>query len=316
MPMNLDVAGTGFTVLDRIYSIDEPPFEALGGSCGNVLVSLAMLDRTVAPVLSLGNDQVGDDLVSEFAEAGAVTHYIYQHADRASPVLAQQFDRMSGQHSFSFFCPETERAYPRYEPIDREEALRAEAAFETCQVFYTDRISEGILHAMETAAASGAVVYFEPSAVDDFQLFERAVSLASIVKYSADRLDELWSKADLRTGAIAIVTHGADGLDVWQDGRTTHCAATAAPLVKDTCGSGDMVTVGLIDCILGRGASESTPLVDDIIEGIKAGQRLAAANCAYFGARGLFKAHGAAVARRLLDDPAFCLDVQLDLFSL
>ena len=44
------VAGTGFVVLDRVYADDRESFEALGGSCGNVLVSLAMLDRAVAPL--------------------------------------------------------------------------------------------------------------------------------------------------------------------------------------------------------------------------------------------------------------------------
>jgi fructokinase len=314
MPMNLDVAGTGFTVLDRVYSTGEPTFQALGGSCGNVLVSLAMLAHSVAPVLSLGDDPVGNELVSEFQEAGARTEYIFQHSDRASPILAQQLDAASGLHSFSFVCPETSRAYPRFQPIEREEARQASAAFTGCQVFYTDRVSEGILQAMETAADAGAVVYFEPSAVDDFDLFMRAAALATIVKYSADRMDSFWSEARLRRGAIAIVTHGADGLVVTQDGHTIRCEATPAPLVKDTCGSGDMVTVGLIDCILGLNSLAHAPRLDDVLDGILAGQRLAAANCAYSGARGLFKAHGREVARRLLDDPSFRMDLQLDLF--
>ena len=35
---HVDVAGTGFTVLDRIYADGDLAGEALGGSCGNVLV--------------------------------------------------------------------------------------------------------------------------------------------------------------------------------------------------------------------------------------------------------------------------------------
>jgi fructokinase len=316
MPMNLDVAGTGFTVLDRVYSPDIPTFQTLGGSCGNVLVSLALLERSVAPVLSIGDDPVGHELVSEFEEAGALTDFIFQRRDRASPILAQQMDPASGQHTFSFVCPETDEAYPRYQPIEREEARRAEAALTACNIFYTDRVSEGILEAMRTAAASGAVVYFEPSAIDDFELFAQAVSLASIVKYSADRMQGFWSHAPLRSGSIAIITFGADGLEVRQEGQTVRCEATPAPLVRDTCGSGDMVSVGLIDHMLALGPFHSTPPVNDILRGIVAGQRLAAANCAYVGARGLFKTCGAQVVRQLLDDPTFRLDLQLDLFCL
>jgi fructokinase len=185
-----------------------------------------------------------------------------------------------------------------------------------CNIFYADRVSEGILEAMRTAEASGAIVYFEPSAVDDFELFAEAVSLASIVKYSADRMQAFWSHAPLRSEAIAIVTFGAAGLEVRQEGQTVRCEATPAPLVRDTCGSGDMVSVGLIDHMLAQGPFHSAPRVRDVLHGIVAGQRLAAANCAYTGARGLFKTRGADVVRQLLDDPDFRLDLQLDLFYL
>jgi len=113
----VDVAGTGFTVLDRIYTDGGLADEALGGSCGNVLVSLAMLHRNVAPVLALGLDDAGDRLVSEFTEAGANVDYIHQRLDLKSPILAQELDTSSGQHAFSFICPETNADLPRYQPI-------------------------------------------------------------------------------------------------------------------------------------------------------------------------------------------------------
>src|SRR3546814_18606714 len=69
----VDVAGTGFTVLDRVYADGGFAGEALGGSCGNVLVSLAMLHRHVAPLLALGMDNTGERLVSELSQAGANT---------------------------------------------------------------------------------------------------------------------------------------------------------------------------------------------------------------------------------------------------
>ena len=56
----VDVAGTGFTVLDRVYADGDLADETLGGSCGNILVSLAMLHRRVAPVLALGDDDAGE----------------------------------------------------------------------------------------------------------------------------------------------------------------------------------------------------------------------------------------------------------------
>jgi fructokinase len=120
--------------------------------------------------------------------------------------------------------------------------------------------------------------------------------------------------APIRSEAIAIVTFGAEGLEVRQGERTVRCEATPAALVRDTCGSGDMVSVGLIDHMLSLGACHDAPRLDDILSGIVAGQRLAAANCAFSGARGLFKAKGAGVVRRVLDDPNFRIELQLDLF--
>src|SRR3954469_25122383 len=89
---HIDVAGTGFAVLDRVYAERHRPFEALGGSCGNVLVSLAMLQRSVFPLLAFGDDPVGNYLVAEFENAGADTRYISRRLGWSSPVLAQRLD--------------------------------------------------------------------------------------------------------------------------------------------------------------------------------------------------------------------------------
>src|SRR3546814_10901210 len=67
------VAGTGFTVLDRVYADGGFAGEALGGSCGNVLVSLAMLHRHVAPLLALGMDNTAERPVSDLSPAAANT---------------------------------------------------------------------------------------------------------------------------------------------------------------------------------------------------------------------------------------------------
>lgn len=296
----VDVAGTGFTVLDRVYQDDVMAFEALGGSCGNVLVSLAMLDRAVVPVIALGDDAVGQCLIGEFERAGADTRYISRSEERASPILAQKLDTSSGVHSFSFTCPETEEELPKYASIDDDQVRVAADIFESCLVFYADRISSPIVDAMERAGRAGAIVYFEPSSIDDQDLFERAVTCSHILKYSSDRLAARLETAPLKDGAILVVTHGVDGLELRQGEQSKWSAAVQAPKVMDTCGSGDMVSVGIIDWIVGRGRGTQSLAMDDLLEGVVAGQRLAAANCAYAGARGLFAKCGAASARRLL----------------
>ncbi len=298
MPVGVDVAGTGFTVLDRVYGGDSL-VEALGGSCGNVLVSLAMLNRSVAPIIALGRDTVGDRLVSTFVEAGANVRYIMRKRGIASPVLAQQLDLDSGRHWFATVCPDTHVEFPRYTSIGPSDVKHAREVIDHCRVFYADRVSEAIVDAMEAAAESGALVYFEPSAIDDTALFERALRVTTILKYSSDRLADSVS-ACLDVDAISIVTHGAEGLELRQGAIRYWCHAIEADVVLDTCGSGDMVSVGLIDWLLSH-RTYRTWNIDAVLSGVVAGQRLAAVNCAYTGARGFFEHHGGAAARAVLD---------------
>lgn len=293
-----DVAGTGLTVLDRIYSDGDLADEALGGSCGNVLVSLAMLHRNVVPLLMLGDDDEGGRLVAEFVQAGAVVDHIHLKSGTRSPVITQELDTASGHHEFTFVCHETSEELPRYVSIGESEVASAIHVLTQCNVFYADRLSSSILDAMKAARLSGAIVFFEPSDVDHDDLFSEALSLVSILKYSVDRLgDEL---EDLSYDCVSIVTHGAAGLEVRHDDNAFWCSAIAAPSVLDTCGSGDMVSVGVIDWMLSSGIRAEDLSAAALIDGILAGQRLAAENCAFAGARGLFKHCGPTYAREVL----------------
>lgn len=293
-----DVVGTGFTVLDRLYQDGMFSNESLGGSCGNVLVSLAMLHRAVAPVLRLGLDLEGERLMTEFCEAGAIVEHIHRSPDLRSPVLAEKLDTASGVHRFSFRCPETDADLPRYEPIGEPELASALPLLEQCTVFYADRLSESILDAMRAASAGGAIVFFEPSEIGQTDLFEQAISLATIVKYSSDRLDDELEGMDV--DCIKIVTHGASGLEVRDRSQRIWCSAIDAREVLDTCGSGDMVSVGIIDWLLSAERSIADLNGPELVAGVVAGQRLAAANCAYAGARGLFKHRGVSYVKALL----------------
>lgn len=295
----IDVTGTGFTVLDRIFEDGVLEDEALGGSCGNVLVSLAMLQRCVVPVLALGDDQTGERLVNEFAEAGAITDYINRRADMRSPMLNQLLDTLMGEHKFSSVCHETNSEHAGYQTIDESELQIAVPAITQCKLFYADRLSRSVLKAMGAAREAGAIVFFEPSAIEEDDLFDRALEMTSILKYSSDRLGERLSSSNF--DCIHIVTHGASGLEIRDNQWRKWCSSTRADIVKDTCGSGDMVSVGLIDWLLTHYHHSSEFSGSDLVDGIVIGQRLAAENCAYAGARGLFKEHGAEYVRRLFE---------------
>ncbi len=297
----MHVVGTGLVALDRIHvGMDDPLFEELGGSCGNVLISLAMLGRSVTPVLRLGTDSVGERLERELRLAGADTSLVSRRTDVRSPVIVELLDPVSSHHSFSFVCPNSAERFGRYQSITFDDLEPARSAVSDCSVFYADRLSETICTAMEAAAAGGAIVHFEPSAISDAELFARALSVAHIFKYSVDRLPDDVAER-LRPEAFSIVTSGRSGLDVRHDGRVYHCEASSADVVRDTCGAGDMVTLGLLETIIQGAVHGPRSLsISTVLAGVRTGQKLAAANCAFIGARGLFRECGVEHVRRLL----------------
>jgi fructokinase len=296
------MAGTGLTVVDRIYASDlNAPIQALGGSCGNVLVSLAMLGHRVAPILSLGADAHGDFLFEELRKAGCRTDYVFRGSDRHSPVIVQYVDAPAGRHRFTSTCPETRRPFPPFSSIDEHDLDEVRHAFRTFTVFYVDRLSSAIVGAMEEAFIAGALVLFEPAGHDDNALVLRALQFCSILKLSDETAGSRFSVGDLNPSLVIIRTHGACGLTVSFKKSERFFRAVPAPRLVDSSGSGDMVTTGLLDRLLSswhRGADWS---IETIYEGVISGQRLAAINCAFAGARGAFLALGAACARRTLD---------------
>jgi fructokinase len=290
-PSRPAVAGTGLAAVDRIYADDyAAPTEALGGSCGNVLLSLAMLGHTVFPVVNLGDDDHGRFLFDEFEKAGCETRYVWRAATGSSPVIVEIIDTVTATHRFTSTCPKTSVRFPKWRSIDYYHVHRAAETLKSVSVFYADRVSESIVLAMEEAKKAGALVFFEPATADE-ELFARAVR-------------ESLADDDVGHGTIVIRTHGSHGLTVSNGTLRRHFPSTRAPRVVDTCGSGDMVTTGLLDLILKRWHREGSWTFEDVFDGVAVGQRLAALNCAFTGARGLFQAAGAGRVRAMLDGGA------------
>ena len=304
----IDVAGTGFTTLDRTYADGDLIAEALGGSCGNIVTSLAMLRWRVAPVLALGMDDTADRLIAELSEAGVETGFVRRGQDWQSPILTHKIDTSSGSHWYSFNCPETDKRLPRFRAIEEDDVCAAEDMLRNCGIFYADRLSESILRAMRVAHSSGAMVFFEPSEVENETFFNQAVSMTSILKYSAEQLGTWREERHSPTPLFTITTHGENGLEIRHGSENMWCQAIAADRLADASGSGDMVSIGLIDFLLENQYVDPMRLTLNLIKsGVVAGQRLASANCGFQGARGLFRHKGANYARDIL---AIHLDVE------
>jgi fructokinase len=295
------VAGTGMTAVDRIYSTDRAvPLQALGGSCGNVLLSLAMLGHPVSPMVTLGDDEHGRFLFQEFAKAGCETSHVSRGGSGGSPVIVEIVDSKNATHRFTSTCPETARSFPRWQSIDDGQVRRAAKALKAASVFYADRVSASILLAMKAAEESRALVFFEPASVED-AWFPEALRTASVLKLSDATVGKSVQDGDVSPETVIIRTYGASGLTVSLGTESRYFPSMSAPRLVDTCGAGDMVTTALLDLILRRCMHGGSWTIEDLFEGVQLGQRLAALNCAFEGARGLFFAAGAGYVRSILD---------------
>jgi len=288
------VAGTGLIALDDVrVAGGHDRFVGLGGSCGNVLTALGLLGHKVDPIARLGADRTGAMLLEELRRCDCSLEHVWLDPKVATPAIIEHLDIRTGSHSFNFTCSETGHRFPSYAPITDEHFEGAEETIRGTEVFYCDRVSPATVRAIETAANSGAFVLFEPSSKRiDAQLLRRAISATSILKISEATSAALMDSAVLAACPIVVITHGKQGLTLRSRRSALRMKPASPPRLIDTCGAGDMLSAGLIHHLLRFGAGSG--LRDcDLVEGLNAGMRLAALNCAFVGARGAFRAFGA-----------------------
>jgi sugar/nucleoside kinase (ribokinase family) len=126
----------------------------------------------------------------------------------------------------------------------------------------------------------------------DHELFAQAVGLADVVKYASNRLQPGHIAMTKKWPSLEIQTMGAEGLRFrWRAGEPRRqwrkLPATKVAMFKDAAGSGDWCSAGIIH-ILAKGGYRGFARVNEarLLHALNCGQRLAALNCAYEGARG------------------------------
>ncbi|MCJ7656031.1 MAG: hypothetical protein MUO97_12185, partial [Dehalococcoidia bacterium] len=141
---------------------------------------------------------------------------------------------------------------------------------------------------------SGAIVIFEPSRIRNDGIFEECLEIADIVKYSHEKKGYFRRALERVIVPLEIETLGSEGIRYRSGNDTRYREWNTMPAyrigngIKDTAGSGDWCTAGIIHaiCRFGRRHFENITH-DDIQNAINFGQALAALNCHYIGARGL-----------------------------
>lgn len=286
------VLGSGFIALDIVQGQDGL-FTATGGSCGNVLMTLAWLGWTSGPVARLGCDMAGEVVAEEMKSAGLKMDFLRRSEAVSTPVVVQQFVESangSRRHRFSLVCPECGAWLPRYRSIvltHAREAMQGKGP----KAFYFDRTSPATVAVAEWAKKNGAVVFFEPSSIGEDSLFERAVDACDILKFSSERFSGNTELSQAQGPALVVRTMGAEGLQARWKGRWSSFEPFVAPRVVDAAGAGDWCSVALLHLLAqegtrGFGAARKA----DVERALRLGQALAALSCGFEGARGLMSA--------------------------
>jgi sugar/nucleoside kinase (ribokinase family) len=295
------VVGTGLIALDIVMSWRDPrPRWWAGGTCGNVLALLGFLGWDAFPIARLRPERAGLFVKADLERCGVHGDYLHLEPQRETPVIFQRIKPDSSGapfHTFSWICPKCGARMPRYSPVPQSTMKELLSRLGTPQVFFMDRASQGALIAAEACARQGALIVFEPSSVTEPQLFRRALALSHILKYSHDRMrvasDALDFLKEEEVPLLEIETLGRGGLRFrtrLKEALTTGwelMSGFPVKSVRDTAGSGDWCTAGLLHClgIQGlRGFLEADRFA--LREALVFGQALAAWNCRFEGARG------------------------------
>lgn len=292
------VFGTGLIALDLVISADpETPVRAwAGGTCGNVLSILAMLGWDAYPIARLNGDPASQRVRADMKKWGVQLKYASCKPTTDTPIIIQHIVRRkdgSPRHRFSWSCPHCGSWLPGFKPVTTKAVEGVATHMSQAKTFFMDRLSRSALYLAKQAADFGAVVMFEPSAKSDERLLEEALELAHIIKYSDDRFARVPGAMERGNATLVeIQTFGANGLryrhrlsrsiSAWKQ-----LDAVPATQVADTCGSGDWCTAGLISMVAKHGREGMLQAREEgLIDALRFGQKLAAWNVAFEGARG------------------------------
>ena len=296
--MRPKVFGAGLIALDLVVGPDpETPVRSwAGGTCGNVLSSLAYLGWDAYPIARMNDDVAYKRIRADMTRWGGHMDWADCAPTAHTPIIVQEIRRTRDgrpDHRFSWSCPRCGTRLPPFQAITVDAVKSVKPALAGASAFFLDRLSRAALALAAEASARGAVVVFEPSGKTPDKLKREALALAHVVKYADHRLAGIGGvMASGSAALLEVQTLGARGLRYRHRlrhgvSRWMHLEAVSAPRLADTCGAGDWCTAGLIAKAAagGRDGFRRTG-ARGVRAALRYGQALAAWNCGFEGARG------------------------------
>ena len=219
------VIGIGETILDILFKNGQPTAAVPGGSVFNGIVSLGRMGINVSFVSEVGNDKVGDIILSFMEENGVNTQYVSRFPDGKSPVsLAFLNEKNDAEYIFYKDAP-NQRIDNSFPEIHEDDIVMFGSYFALNPVL-RDKVSEFLTYANR----QGAILYYDPN----FRNAHKSEALKL-----APAIIENLELADIVRGAVqdfANMYNGMDSIDqIYRNKIEFYC-----PIFLCTSGEGSI----------------------------------------------------------------------------
>ena len=301
----------GYLTLDLIVRnlAARDYWHSSGGTCGNVSIFASALGLDVALLARVGEDLRGLKVLSDVVAGGINAAGIEQVPGLATPGIVELITGTpEGDHRFTHRCPECAIRLPKQAVVSHSTARTQVKSIKQFDAFFFDRATSATLLLAAAAREAGLLVMFEPPNVPRTTQALRAAELSDIVKTSRRpgfRGRDWELRPDAATRFI-VETLGPKGVRVryrsatgW--GEWQNMSPFPPPLIKDTAGAGDWMTVGMLTNLLPR--KEAIDM-DSLLASIEYGQRLSAISIAFDSPAGALTALGSSTIRRVANGAA------------
>ena len=206
-----------------------------GGCAGNIAYSLKLLGGEPLPMATLGSD--GGDYLLRLEGLGISTRHVGMLADTYTAQAMIMTDRDNNQ--ITAFHPGA---------MMQAHSQRIEAASGVQLAIIAPDGRDAMLQHAEQCRAAGIPFVFDPGqglpmfSGEELAAFIEQADWVTVNDYEGKMLCERtgWSLAELsRKVRGLVVTLGAEGCEVWEQGEKTHVPGVAAAQVVDPTGCGD-----------------------------------------------------------------------------
>jgi len=303
--------GTGLITADHIYKKEKKNDKYFGtsggGSVGNTLCMLSLLEFQAEIFGVVGNDPISDVIINDLEKFDVSHSLLKRRGELGEVVQSRQYSHLidtdKGKHYFKRECLECGIEFQRRYHISNGDLTEdVYKSLKKSDVVHFDRANKKVLKLAEKADEEDipitvdlGYVQFEKQKIVEELLKETDLAILNesvfedLIDEKGNRLDKFKNKfPKINT---VIITQGKDGLKGYSttNGHRFNIDMSSVPCENfiDGGGSGDILSAILISELILNKRKKSKKSIKKII---KKGQALASLNCTLYGARALQRA--------------------------